>query len=103
MPERVKRLNKDDIMRIVSDVLSEKEDDQKEQLSEDFPMFAGKGDERSSLISNGFKIKHSKSGLTYTCKKLAGAGKDLFLIVIDDGNGKTVSIPRKDFSKYERM
>jgi hypothetical protein len=56
MPEPVKRLNKDDIMRIVSDVLSEKEDDQKEQLSEDFPMFAGKGDERSSLISNGFKI-----------------------------------------------
>jgi len=103
MAGSVKRLDKDDILRIVQDVLKEKDGSQAESLSEDFPVFAGKGDERSSLISNGFKIKHSQSGLTYTCKKLAGEGKDLFLIVIDDGNGKTVSIPRKNFSKYERM
>ena len=93
------RLTSDDILNLID---RERQNLDK-NISEGIPVFAGKGDNKVPLISNGFKIKHKKSGLTYTCLRVSKKRNDIIILVRDDGDGSCFSIPSKNFSKYARV
>jgi hypothetical protein len=94
-------LSERDILNLIEAERAKDEDDDSEETG--IAIFAGEGDDKTSLIGKGFKIRHTDSGLTYTCIKLSDREDDSILIVKDDAIGDYYAIPSSDFSNYERM
>ena len=94
-------LSKSNILKIIESERKKKDSDISE--GDGISLFAGVGDDRTSLISKGFKIRNKDSGYTYTCVKLLDRDDGAVLVVKDDANGDYYAIPSSDISKYERM
>ena len=57
---------------------------------------------KKPVITIGFKLKHRKTGLTYTVTGVdfVNGGVTLFA---SSGDGKVIDIPTKEFKFYERL
>ena len=57
---------------------------------------------KKPVITIGFKLKHRKTGLTYTVSGVdfVNGGVTLFA---SSGDGKVIDIPTKEFKFYERL
>jgi hypothetical protein len=86
----MKTLTANDIQKMVS------------SIQEDLKVTVGKGKKQKILISQGFKIMHLKSGLTYTVDSVKiEAGKPV--IVAHSGDGEPIEIHSKDFKQYKGL
>ena len=72
-------------------------------LYESLKVFAGKGDDKKPIISHGLKIKHTKSGLTYTVVGLQRLPDGKVEIVCEKPQGGILQIPSNEFKNYERL
>ena len=86
------------------ELMIKKEYDTKvEALSENLKVFSGKKrSDRKPFLSQGFKIKHNKSGLIYTVIRVLDEDTQIFLLCIKP-NGKAVKIPDNLFKDYSRL
>lgn len=94
-----------DILKIADAAKKRKKSNQKSKegnfttASEIVPFVGNQRDKVA--ITPGFKIKHSKSGLTYTVQSVDMMGNDIVLTAAS-GDGKELLIPSKEFKSYER-
>tara|TARA_R110002074_G_scaffold389773_1_gene573276 strand:- start:284 stop:559 length:276 start_codon:yes stop_codon:yes gene_type:complete len=69
---------------------------------EEIKAFAGSGDERKPILSNGFKIQEPKSGLVYTVISLVKL-RDKYYIDCERGDGTRVRLSEKDLDSYKGL
>jgi hypothetical protein len=91
-------LSERDILNLIEAERAKDEDDDSEETG--IAIFAGEGDDKTSLIGKGFNPPRSEE---HTCIKLSDREDDSILIVKDDAIGDYYAIPSSDFSNYERM
>ena len=91
--------SRNDILKMISSIVSTNDT---KMVEEKLQVFAGKGDDRKTILSREFKIREKQSRLSYTIEdiKLDQNGKPY--LVASDGLGPNFEIHPKDFSKYER-
>lgn len=61
------------------------------------------GKKKKIIISPGFKIMHTESGLTYTVEDVVADKKGSAKIRAISGDGKSIDILQKDFKKYQGL
>jgi len=54
------------------------------------------------VITAGFKLRHKKTGLTYTVQSVDFNNKDVMMNAVS-GDGLNITIPSKEFKQYERL
>ena len=83
---------------MISAIVSENDT---KMVEEKLQVFAGKGEDKKTILSRDFKIREKKSRLSYTIEdiKLDQDGKPY--LIASDGLGPNFKIYPKDFSKYE--
>ena len=72
-------------------------------LAESLKVFAGKGSDKKPMITKGLKLKHKKSGLTYTVIGLQKSPDDKLEIVCEKPQGGIKIISSNEFKDYERL
>lgn len=73
------------------------------QISENLKATAGKGKNKKIVIATGFKIEHTKSGLTYTVKGVGMDKSGNLILKAESGDGNMFVIPQKDFKQYRGL
>ena len=98
-----------DILRLVekakkhADKKKDEPDTQDGNFSSDTTItpFVGKKNKKP-VITRGFKLKHRKTGLSYTVTGVDFVNGDVVLFA-QSGDGKTIDISSKEFKFYERL
>lgn len=70
-------------------------------IAEGLKVTAGKA--KKIIISPGFKIMHTESGLTYTVEDVKAEKSGKAVIFARSGDGKRVEITQKEFKKYQGL
>ena len=97
-----KKYTSQDIKVLVEE--AKKTKDRKEgnfSTATDITPFVGKNTDKP-IITPGLKLKHRKSGLTYTVQNVDFIDNDV-VMTAQSGDGNEVSIPSKEFKFYERL
>lgn len=87
----MRTITADDIHRMLQD-----------QLREGLQATAGKGKKQKLIISPGFKIMHTASGLTYTVDQVVAKGKKP-VIIAHSGDGNLLEIEPNEFKNYKGL
>ncbi len=75
-------------------------------LSENFSVFAGKGDNRRVLIKPGLKITNKETGINYTVVDVQTDGDDIFINCYRadvDKPGVYLRLGLDDLKEFERL